>query len=153
MNNQDAAPPVSSSKSPEKPLEYSCTGFTLRIVMNPKSIIALLMGLMIQLSQVPSCLASESTKTCGTQAHPAGCCEGLESCPCAENSDSTPKPAPLIPAAVDLKWLIPPAPAANECDPVASPPADVPTFCDSSTESRSGFAGVPLSVAFCSFVI
>jgi hypothetical protein len=54
---------------------------------------------------------------------------------------------------VELKWLIPQAPASNDCDPVASRPAVVVTFFDSSTESRNGFAGVPLSVAFCSFVI
>ena len=121
--------------------------------MNSKSFFVLLVGLMIQLSHVPFCLATETTNPCGMQAHPAGCCEGLESCPCAENNDSAPKPAPLIPAAVELKWLIPQAPASNDCDPVASRPADVVTFSDSSTESRNGFAGVPLSVAFCSFVI
>jgi hypothetical protein len=122
--------------------------------MNLKSIVGLLMGLVIQLSQVPSCLAWEAPTACAAQAHPAGCCEGLESCPCAKNTDSAPKPAPLIPAEVDLKCLISPAPAEANSQWVTPAPADILAFSLSSTESRcGGFAGVPLSVAFCSFII
>jgi len=121
--------------------------------MNLRSIIGLLMGLVIQLSQVPSCLAAKGTEPCTTQGHPAGCCEGLESCPCAGSTNSAPTPAPLIPAEVELKCLISPAPAANDSQLVVSPPADCLNSSVSPTESRSGFEGVPLSVAFCSFII
>lgn len=121
--------------------------------MNFRLVIALLMGLVIQLTQAPSYLATESTKTCETRSQPAGCCDGLESCPCAENTGPDQKPGPLIPAAVDVKWLISPPTPANRLAVVISPPADILTFSVSPTESRSGFAGVPLSVAFCSFVI
>lgn len=137
----------------KKLLEYSGIGFTLITAMSFRLVIALLMGLVIQLTQAPSYLATESTKTCATRSQPAGCCEGFESCPCAGNTDPDQKPAPLIPATVGLKWLISPPPSANRLAVVISPPADILTFSVSPTESRSGFAGVPLSVAFCSFII
>ncbi len=121
--------------------------------MDMRSIVALFLGLVIQFSQMPSCLAAESAKPCATQAHRVCCCDGLESCPCAGNSDSNQKPTPAIPAAVDLKWLISNAPATHRPGALISPPTDAVALTESFTESRSGFAGVPQSVAFCRFVI
>ena len=121
--------------------------------MGMRSIVALFLGLLIQLSQVQSCLAAEPAKPCATKAHPGCCCDGMRSCPCAKDSDQNQKPAPLIPAALDLKLLISKTPGTHGLDALIPPPAAAVVFTASSPKSRNGFAGVPLSVAFCRFVI
>jgi hypothetical protein len=122
--------------------------------MHIKSIIALFMGLVIQLSQVQaSCMASGSAKSCGTETQAMSCCDGLESCPCADEGDSNQTPTPLTPAAVDLKPLISPAPERISPAALFPPRTDAVVPTASWVELRSGFSGVPLSVAFCRFVI
>jgi hypothetical protein len=121
--------------------------------MGIRSIIALFMGLVIQLSQVQTSVAAEPTKSCGTSAHRTDCCEGLKSCPCATKSDSKEKPAPLVPAAVDLKLFVSKASGPGSYEAFHFPPTDSVFFNTTRLDSRSGYAGVPLSVAFCSFVI
>ena len=128
---------------------------TLIVVTLFKSIVGLFLGLVIQLSQVQPCAATDSKQACPTavaQVH--SCCEGKTSCPCANNSEQAPRPVPAIPVSVDLKLH---APKGRELDfltlfflPIS--PVAVPATA-SFTESSSGFAGVPLSVAFCNFVI
>lgn len=81
------------------------------------------------------------------------CCMGLEACPCAEETTQSQKPAPAIPAGVDLKLVI----ANASGPPVAFVATTVAAKClataVSQTEFQSGYAGVPLSVAFCSHLI
>ena len=121
--------------------------------MSFKSIIALFMGLVIQLSQVQSCVAAISAGPSGAKATPMCCCAGLESCPCVSDRAPEQKPAPLIPAAVDLKWLLPKASATNILDAPVSPREETGISTASRAEARWAYAGVPLSVAFCRFVI
>jgi len=82
------------------------------------------------------------------------CCQGKTSCPCASESKQIPQQIPAAPAPVDLKLN---APKARELDFLTlfflpETPEAVPVTA-SFPESRVGFTGVPLSVAFCSFVI
>lgn len=118
-----------------------------------RSIIALFMGLVIQLSQVQSHLAASPAETCVISGQSACCCGELQSCPCVSESAPAQKPAPLIPAAVDLKQLISKAPEPNSPVVLISPPTNVVRHTAPLIERRSGYAGVPLSVAFCRFTI
>ena len=64
-------------------LEYLLLGISLTSEMHIRSVIALFMGLVIQLSQVQaSCMAFDSAKSCGVEAQAMSCCDGLQSCPC-----------------------------------------------------------------------
>jgi hypothetical protein len=121
--------------------------------MGIRRIIALFMGLVIQLSQVQSSVATETTKTCGTSGHGMSCCEGLKSCPCAKKSDPSEKPAPLLPAAVELKLFVSKASGPSDFDAIHFPQTARVLACRSRPEAKIGYAGVPLSVAFCRFVI
>jgi hypothetical protein len=114
-----------------------------------KSIIALIMGLVIQLSQAQLFAQAD----CFTPLHEMNCCSGMKSCPCAGESDSNSKPHPIVQVEVDLKLLIS---KSEEATPSASQPsAKTAIALAPLTERRapSGFAGVTLSVAFCTFVI
>lgn len=121
--------------------------------MNFKSVIALFMGLLIQLSQVQPCKAADPAKSCGVKAHPMSCCGGLASCPCAKETDQKQKPAPLIPAAFDLKLISLKASGTTNIEGLILPSADVVHVTASALEIRIAYAGVPLAVAFCRFVI
>ena len=123
------------------------------MVMGIRSIIALFMGLVIQLSQMQVCVATEPAKSCATSGHRMGCCEGLESCPCAKKSDPSEKPAPLVPAAVDLKLFVSKASGPGCLDVIHFPRSIRVLGSAARRESKTGYAGVPLSVAFCRFVI
>ncbi len=136
-------------------LEYPRDTFTLMCVALLKFTVGLFLGLVIQLSQIQPCVAADSEQSCPTvAARVHTCCEGKVSCPCANNSQQAPTPAPAIPVSVDLKLN---APKARELDFIT-----LFFLPDSSNakpgivrfpESTFGFLGVPLSVAFCSFVI
>lgn len=115
-----------------------------------KAVIALFLGLVIQFSQVQSALAA-SIYACGDMEQSMSCCEG--SCPCISETDSDQKPAPLIPATLDLKWLVSKPQEADRFIAMVSPPAASVLPIAGARESRPGYSGVPLSVAFCSFVI
>jgi hypothetical protein len=129
-------------------------GITLTPGMYIKSIIALFMGLVFQLSQVQSSsMATGSAKSCGVGAQAMSCCEGLQSCPCLDEGGSNQTPALMIPAAVDLKPAISQAPEQNRPAALFPPPTDAVVATASWTEFRAGYSGVPLSVAFCRFVI
>jgi hypothetical protein len=126
---------------------------TLIPAMNIRLIIALFMGLVLQLSQMPGCLASQPAEPCATQAHAASCCcEGSKSCPCARETRENQQPAPLLPASVEVKLSISEAPEVALLAPLVRPPAAGMAVAIPAP-GRSGYAGVPLSVAFCSFVI
>jgi hypothetical protein len=121
--------------------------------MDRRLFIALFLGLLIQLSYVQVCGGGPTAEPCGTAALPMGCCEGLKSCPCAEESRSDQTPAPLTVVAVDLKWHLLKAAETPACAALISPPEDSESSAAPITRVCGGFAGVPLSVAFCSFVI
>ncbi len=114
-----------------------------------KSIIALIMGLVIQLSQAQLFAQAD----CFTPVHEMNCCAGMKSCPCAGESDSNSKQHPIAQVEVDLKLLI----SKSEESSQSTAKLEVMTadVLATSTELRapSGFAGVTLSVAFCTFLI
>jgi hypothetical protein len=118
--------------------------------MTLRAMVRLIMGLTIQFALMQPMWSANPVSHCAESS----CCEGLPACPCASNDDPDQKPAPLAPAPVDLKLS---APKARELDLTAllilweTSQAVVATA--SIPESHGGFAGVPLSVAFCTFVI
>ena len=136
---------------PQQVSEFS--RITLIAAMAIKSIIALFLGMVIQFSQVQSGFAAEPGKSCGVLADSLRCCEGLQSSPCAKESDSNQKPGPLIPAALELKPLISKAPETINLDAMISPQAEDVGSSVPQTDPPRGFSEVPLSVAFCRFVI
>ena len=136
-----------------KSLEENHNAATLTHDMNVKAVITLILGLVCQLAQVLP--AAVVTSPCASHGVSCACCEGSDSCTCANNGESEQKPAPLssesgsvlkVPAAkagdtrVSIESL-----AGNHPSPtVAASPTAVPP---------GGYVGVRLSVAFCSFVI
>ena len=118
--------------------------------MGIKSVIALLLGLVIQLAQVPLCFALESA---APQTPSVCCCTGSDSCPCVSESEPPPRPEPLVSVALDLKWLISQGSACCRPGPRNVPSTDLTAPPVSLPESHRGYPGVPLSVAFCCYII
>ena len=121
--------------------------------MSFRLVIALFMGLFIQLSQVQTFGVVLTDGPCAKAAQSMDCCEGLKSCHCANESDSDQKPAPLTVVEVDLKLLLTTAPETSSVAALVSLPEDSVLGAASVSRVCGGFAGVPLSVAFCCFVI
>jgi hypothetical protein len=121
--------------------------------MDFRTVIALFMGLLIQLSQVQTCVAGGAIPPCATTTHSMACCDGVKSCPCAKSGESNQKPSLPVAAAVDLKWLVSNTDESDLPGTSVSPPIDAAHPAASVSEFHSGFLGVPLSVAFCRFVI
>lgn len=122
--------------------------------MNMKTAIAVLFGLLFQWAQVAQ--AAVMTGDCGkVSASHCECCAEPDSCPCATNGDresERPLP-PVLPQTVKL-------PAAKLCETrVSLEDAPVPQTTSGRihvspvTESVTGYAGVSLAVAFCSFLM
>jgi hypothetical protein len=120
--------------------------------MDMRPVIALFMGLIIQLSQVQLAAATDTAEPCHREGS-ASCCADRQSCPCAEESDRDQKPAPSVPAGHDSKWIISRTTDPNKLEAFVSPPADTGVLSSFCLEPKSGYQGVPLSVAFCRFVI
>lgn len=121
--------------------------------MNAKVIITLILGLVFQLAQVlPGAVVSSS---CPSHTESCGCCKADKSCQCAENSDSEQKPAP-VPLETGAAFKLPAA-RVSETGICAVPADGSECISRSSTFFHtgvlSGFLGVRLSVAFCTFVI
>lgn len=125
----------------------------LLTAMGMKSIIAMFLGLVIQFSQAQSCFAADAVNLLSPQTHSMDCCAGEKSCPCAKQSDPAQKPSPLIPATVELKWLVSKALDSHNLAVLVTPPSDTVQVTVSTSKVHTGFAGVPLAVAFCSFDI
>jgi hypothetical protein len=121
--------------------------------MDFRTVIALLMGLLIQLSQVQTCVAGGVIPSCATTARSMACCDGIKSCPCAKSSESSQKPDLPSAAAVELKWLVSKTGETDLPGTSVSPSKDAARPAATVSEFYSGFVGVPLSVAFCRFVI
>lgn len=123
--------------------------------MNAKTTIALLFGLVFQLSLVMPGMAAAMTD-CAPVAESCECCAGLASCPCAGKGEPTQKPLPLAPdSGQTLK-----APLARvtgtrvSLETIDSPQTTASTVVSTrSAGPPTGYSGVRHSVAFCSFVI
>jgi len=121
--------------------------------MNAKALITLILGLVLQLAQMlPAAVAASP---CFSQETSCACCEGPDSCPCADNSEPEQKPAPLSSDSPSVLKL----PAARVGDTRISIESPTGSHTSPAVEASpvagpsSGYAGVRLSVAFCSFVI
>jgi hypothetical protein len=118
-----------------------------------KGAAAFLLTLVFQLAQLPIAAAS-STSFHEIAAASCECCAGPDSCPCATNNDQEserPQP-PVLPQTIKL-------PAARLCETRVSledapvPQKDCRVHFSPVSESFTGYAGVSLAVAFCSFLM
>ena len=121
--------------------------------MNVKAAITLILGLVFQLAQVLP--GGAVTMPCAPVAQACGCCAGLDSCPCAENGEPAQKPSPLSSESGSVLKI----PVAKSAEPRVTMEV-VEENRQSATVAACPFAGLPtgyngvrLSVAFCSFVI
>jgi hypothetical protein len=127
---------------------------TLTHVTVSKFIVGLFLGLVFQLSQASSFVALQRENLCVTSAPAVSCCcDDLPSCPCAMESRESEKPAPLLPVGVELKLLLSKAPETPLLETLLSPLATSHALVATPALARCAYQGVPLSVAFCSFVI
>lgn len=121
--------------------------------MNMKAAIALVCGLVIQLSLILPSLAATTDHVPVTEA--CDCCEDLNSCPCVHESEPAQKPLPLAPDS-NQNIKVPLARVADARVPLESTFAAQFSPIRKSTQTTthpSGYIGVPLSVSFCSFVM
>lgn len=123
---------------------------TLTHVFVLKSIVGLFLGLVLQLSQAHPYLATQTQRACVAEM---SCCEDLDSCPCLSESRNDQKPSPLLPTNADLKILLSGTSEALPLETQPSPTGKLRVASASTGPCRTGYAGVPLSVAFCSFII
>ena len=121
--------------------------------MSFKTAITLVIGLVFQLTQLST--GAVSTSPCQTQQVSCDCCSGASSCGCAENNDPEQQQAPTPFSADNLLKI--PAMRFTETNVSADPPWDIDRTTKITESPRagpvSGYTGVSLSVAFCSFVI
>lgn len=121
--------------------------------MGLRAFLALMVGLVIQLSQVSSCQAATAPEPCAGDRQAMSCCKDLKSCPCEAKNEQAPKPAPLIPESVGFKGWVAPVAMRLERGFDASVHTQVAPFFATQIQPLAGFTGVLLSVAFCCFVI
>ena len=123
--------------------------------MKSKAAIALIFGLIFQLAQVLPGLAA----VMADDRIPVVCCEccaGLDSCPCAEEGEPAPPPLPLAPdSSQNLKVPLAKTTGTHvSLETFSGQQGIAPSVISTSvTGPWTGYTGVPLSVAFCSFVI
>lgn len=120
---------------------------------NIKLAIALIIGLAFQLAQIMP-VAAALGSSCHSVAKSC-CCSDAQSCPCMNDGEPNQKPSPSpIHSGNEVK-----IPVMKATDTLVSVVSDrkISSFSNveipSLTEPFVGFAGVRLSVAFCSFVI
>ena len=123
--------------------------------MNAKVIITLILGLVFQLAQVlPGAIIPAS---CAPHSQTCGCCAEGKSCQCSiENEpDHQQAPKPALPDAQGVLKapLVRPGDEEAFVHPVTETLASAIIESTPRRESPAGFAGVRLSVAFCSIVI
>ena len=122
-------------------------------VMSTRSIIALLLGLVMQLSHTPSCGASELNPDCPPVIGKMDCCKGQDTCPCAKKSEPPQKQSPAIPASNEAKWIISKIPNTDFQRVSLGSKATSLLISINRDLVVSGYQGVSLSVAFCRYVI
>ena len=123
--------------------------------MKSKTAIALFFGLVFQLAQVLPGVAAVMAD-CAPVTESCECCAGLDSCPCAKDGEPVPAPLPLAPdSSQTLK--APPAKITGtrvSLETLSSPETKISSVSATPfTGPWTGYTGVRLSVAFCSFVI
>lgn len=121
--------------------------------MNVSSIIALFLGLVIQWTQLQAAFAFDPATSCGGHGVAMSCCDGLQSCPCVSEGEPDQKPSPLTLPAGDLKLLVSGVTGPSGVDELLSQSTEISVSATSGAAFVPGYAGVPLSVAFCRFVI
>jgi hypothetical protein len=123
-------------------------------VVNIRVVIALCLGLLFQLFLLGGARPlQESSEFCCGDSQSMDCCADLDFCPCLEEGDSKQTPTPLIPAGLDLKLGLAQAPGENCPVAMIQSAGDVVIPSKFCLGARHGFLGVPVSVAFCRFVI
>lgn len=123
--------------------------------MKSKAVIALILGLIFQLAQVLPGVAAIMAD-CRFAAESCECCAGLTSCPCAEDGEPVRNPMPLAPDSGKTLKVPLAKTSGTRVSPetISGPQAIVPSVIATPvTGPWIGYTGVPLSVAFCSFVI
>jgi hypothetical protein len=119
-----------------------------------RMILALFMGLIIQWSQMHACLGDSTYPKCAEPSSAMSCCKSIKSCHCAEDTNPEQKPAPVVVVSVDLKLLLSKPPENDRfVTVVCSRSSTSEETAISTPDWHAGFAGVPLSVAFCRFLI
>jgi len=121
--------------------------------MTAKLVITLILGLAFQLVQVLP--AAVITSPCQMEQESCGCCNAGKSCHCAENEESDQKPTP-VPFDSGQTLKIPEMKSTEtrvslEFARELGPPAMIASLPDAGF--ITGYTGVRLSVAFCTFVI
>lgn len=116
--------------------------------------VGLLLALAIQLVQMQPALASVEDSTCATDGHHACCCTGADHCPCVKSAPERESKAPQSQVSADLKAqdLAKPSSTTAVLEP-AFTSGTRPLVTWATDRLPIGFEGVPLSVAFCRFVI
>jgi len=118
-----------------------------------RTIIAIFMGLVLQISQVQSCLGAEILNSSGKNSCKMSCCEAIQSCPCAKECDSNKTPVPAIPVSVDLKSHLTKSPDPSHILHFTVPSVHTVALKCPTNFTLTRYAGVPLSVAICRFII
>jgi hypothetical protein len=121
--------------------------------MTVKSIIALAMCLLLQWMQISGVVEHAAQPSQAASAH-CNCCEGIPSCPCA--TDEGPRrETPPIPIQSDILKVSAVKPSDTRIEPDDVPAPRLRRVISQAPQASplAGYAGVRLSVAFCSFVI
>lgn len=122
--------------------------------MNIRATFALIMGLLLQWSMVQAFPDATPAEHCATASAPMACCASKQVCPCVvDKGESGEKPAPLAPASPVLKLVFVGVPSTDNSVEIAAISVAVHGSPYARADSVAGYPGVPLSVAFCSFVI
>jgi hypothetical protein len=118
-----------------------------------KGTVAFLLALVFQLAQLPDAPAFQTACKDGPALH-CECCEGLQSCPCAEGGDNGPE-RPLLPVLPEAAKL----PSATLCETRVTL-EDAPVeqairrvHAASAAGPITAYAGVSLAVAYCSYLM
>lgn len=121
--------------------------------MNLKTAITLLLGLVFQLAQVMPCALVRTP--CSADAASCECCMAGKVCHCADHGDSGRKPPPAPFDAGRLSHLAAMKTVETKVavDPLRENDASATAGAVPREGSLSGYTGVRLSVAYCSFVI
>ena len=114
---------------------------------------ALFMGLVLQISQVQSCLGAEILNSSVKNSCKMSCCEATQACPCAKECDSNQTPVPAIPVSVDLKSHFTKSPDPSHITHFTVPSVHTVVLRCPASFNLTLYAGVPLSVAICRFII
>jgi hypothetical protein len=123
--------------------------------MKMKTAIALVFGLVFQLSLALPGIAA-AMADCAPPAESCECCAGLDSCPCAKEGQPVQKPLPLAPdSGQSLKVPLAKVTSTRVSPETISepPPAAIRAAAIPVTNPWTGYTGVRLSVAYCTFVI